>query len=221
MKFLFDMIPLLLFFAAYKFSGWNAEAAQHIINTYLSGIISGGSVTPEQSPIVIATLVGILATMAQIAFLKLRKRKVDGMLWFSLAMFVVFGGLTIYLHDEDFIKWKLSIVYWLFAELEQKVEGLLDAYTDLKNPDFARVAEAMGIHGIRVEKASQLEEAVQAWLAYPGPALLDVTTDRFELMMPPAIEASQVLGTALYSAKAVLSGRGADVVDMIKDNFIK
>ena len=115
MKFLFDMIPLLLFFAAYKFSGWNAEAAQHFINTYLSGIISGGSVTPEQSPIVIATLVGILATMAQIAFLKLRKRKVDGMLWFSLAMFVVFGGLTIYLHDEDFIKWKLSIVYWLFA----------------------------------------------------------------------------------------------------------
>jgi intracellular septation protein len=115
MKFLFDMIPLLLFFAAYKLSGWNADAAQHFINTYLSGIISGGTVTPDQSPIVIATLVGILATMAQIAILKLRKHKVDGMLWFSLVMFVVFGGLTIYLHDEDFIKWKLSIVYWLFA----------------------------------------------------------------------------------------------------------
>jgi intracellular septation protein len=115
MKFLFDLIPLLLFFAAYKLSGWNAEAAQHFINTYLSGMISGGSVTPEQSPIVIATLVGILATMAQIAIIKLRGRKVDGMLWFSLVMFVVFGGLTIYLHDEDFIKWKLSIVYWLFA----------------------------------------------------------------------------------------------------------
>lgn len=115
MKFLFDMIPLLLFFGAYKLSGWNADAAQHFINTYLSGMISGGSVTPEQAPIVIATLVGILATMAQIGVIKLRGRKVDGMLWFSLAMFVVFGGLTIYLHDEDFIKWKLSIVYWLFA----------------------------------------------------------------------------------------------------------
>jgi intracellular septation protein len=115
MKFLFDLIPLLLFFAAYKLSGWNAEAAQHFINTYLSGMISGGSVTPDQSPIVIATLVGILATMAQIGYIKLRGRKVDGMLWFSLVMFVVFGGLTIYLHDEDFIKWKLSIVYWLFA----------------------------------------------------------------------------------------------------------
>jgi intracellular septation protein len=96
-------------------AGMNAEAAQHFINTYLSGMISGGSVTAEQSPIVIATVVGILATMAQIGWIKLRGRKVDGVLWVSLAMFVVFGGLTIYLHDEDFIKWKLTIVYWLFA----------------------------------------------------------------------------------------------------------
>jgi intracellular septation protein len=65
---------------------------------------------------VIATVVGILATMAQIGWIKLRGRKVDGVLWVSLGMFVVFGGLTIYLHDEDFIKWKLSIV-WLFAVL--------------------------------------------------------------------------------------------------------
>ncbi|MYM28430.1 septation protein A [Duganella sp. CY15W] len=117
MKFLFDFIPVLLFFAAYKLTGLNADAAQHFINTYLSGMISGGSVTPEQSPIVIATLVGILATMAQIGWIKLRGRKVDGILWLSLGMFVVFGGLTIYLHDEDFIKWKLSIVYWLLAAL--------------------------------------------------------------------------------------------------------
>jgi pyruvate dehydrogenase (quinone) len=108
-----------------------------------------------------------------------------------------------------------------FVELEQKVEGLLDAYTELKNPDFAKVAEAIGIYGRRVESAAGLEEAVQAWLAHPGPALLDVTTDRFELVMPPNVQASQVLGTALYSVKAVLSGRGADVVDMIKDNFVK
>ncbi|WP_332852209.1 septation protein A [Duganella sp. S19_KUP01_CR8] len=115
MKFLFDLIPLLLFFVAYKLSGWNADAAQHFINTYLSSIVSGGTVTPDQAPIVIATLVGILATMAQIGYIKLRGRKVDFVLWFSLAMFVFFGGLTIYLHDEDFIKWKLSIVYWFFA----------------------------------------------------------------------------------------------------------
>src|SRR5471032_267685 len=115
MKFLFDLIPVLLFFASYKLSGWNADASQHFINTYLSGIVSGGTVTPDQAPIVIATLIGILATMIQIIYIKLRGRKVDFLLWFSLAMFVVFGGLTIYFHDDDFIKWKLSIVYWFFA----------------------------------------------------------------------------------------------------------
>jgi len=115
MKFLFDMIPVLLFFASYKLAGLNQEAAQHFINNHLSGIISGGSVTPDQSPIVIATLIGILATMAQIGWIKLQRRKVDGVLWFSLGSFILFGGLTIYLHDDDFIKWKLSIVYWVFA----------------------------------------------------------------------------------------------------------
>nr|WP_315393373.1 septation protein A [uncultured Duganella sp.] len=115
MKFLFDFFPVLLFFGAYKLSGAYAEASQQFINTYLSGIISGGSVTAEQAPIVLATLVGIIGTMAQIAYLKLRGRKVEFLMWFSLGMFVFFGGLTIYLHDEVFIKWKLSIVYWFFA----------------------------------------------------------------------------------------------------------
>ena len=64
MKFLFDLFPVLLFFGAYKLSGANAEASQHFINTYLSGIISGGSVTPDQSPIVLATLVGIIGLFA-------------------------------------------------------------------------------------------------------------------------------------------------------------
>ncbi|MGA0603300.1 thiamine pyrophosphate-dependent enzyme [Caulobacter sp. KR2-114] len=103
-----------------------------------------------------------------------------------------------------------------FVELEQKVEGLLDAYTDLKNPDFARVAEAIGLWGRRVEHAADLESAVQAWLAQPGPALLDVVVARSELVMPPKVEARQVFGTALYSAKAVLAGRGADVAALVK-----
>jgi len=139
------------------------------------------------------------------------------------------GGLTMMMGDlitavQENIAIKIAVYNngsLGFVELEQKVEGLLDAYTELKNPDFAKVAEAVGIYGRRVESAAELEAEVQAWLAHPGPALLDVTTDRFELVMPPNIQASQVLGTALYSVKAVLSGRGGDVVDMIKDNFVK
>ena len=103
-----------------------------------------------------------------------------------------------------------------FVELEQKVEGLLDSFTDLKNPDFGRVAEAMGLWGRRVENAADLDGAISAWLAQPGPALLDVVVDRQELIMPPHIEPSQVLGTALYSAKALLTGRGGDVAEIAK-----
>ncbi|WP_429277771.1 thiamine pyrophosphate-dependent enzyme [Novosphingobium gossypii] len=104
-----------------------------------------------------------------------------------------------------------------FVEIEQKVEGLLDTYTDLLNPDFSRVAEAIGFWGRRVEKAEDLEGAVHDWLATPGPALLDVVTDRFELVMPPKIEAGQVAGMALYSAKAVLGGRASDVAGLIRN----
>jgi intracellular septation protein len=155
MKFLFDLIPLLLFFTAYKLSGHYAEAAQAFINHHLSGIISGGSVTADQSPIVIATLVGIFATMAQIAYIKLRGRKVDFVLWFSLCMFVVFGGLTIYLHDEDFIKWKLSIVYWFFAS------GLLISQTVFKKNLMRK----------SMEEVVQLPDQVwarlnQAWICF-------------------------------------------------------
>ena len=104
-----------------------------------------------------------------------------------------------------------------FVELEQKVEGLLDAYTNLQNPNFAAVAEAIGMWGRRVEKSDSVEEAVSAWLAAPGPALLDVIVPKSELVMPPKIEPSQVLGMALYSAKAILSGRGDDVIDLAKN----
>ena len=108
-----------------------------------------------------------------------------------------------------------------FVELEQKVEGLLDNYTDLKNPDFGRLAEVIGFHGRTVTRAEDLEEAVQDFLAQRGPALLDVHTSRAELVMPPQIEAKQVAGTALYAAKAVLNGRFDDVKHLLVDNFLK
>jgi pyruvate dehydrogenase (quinone) len=103
-----------------------------------------------------------------------------------------------------------------FVEIEQKVEGLLDAYTDLKNPDFSRVAEAVGLWGRRVEDPGDLDAAVQAWLAASGPALLDVVTARNELVMPPKVNPTQVLGTALYAVKGILAGRSDQVFDLVK-----
>ena len=108
-----------------------------------------------------------------------------------------------------------------FVELEQKVEGLLDNYTDLLNPDFARLAEVIGFHGRKVTRSEELEAAVQEFLAQPGPALLDVHTNPAELVMPPKIEFGQVADTALYAAKAVLSGRFKDVETLLVNNLLK
>jgi pyruvate dehydrogenase (quinone) len=108
-----------------------------------------------------------------------------------------------------------------FVELEMKVEGLLDAYTDLQNPDFSKLAEVIGLRGWRVERNEELEAAVVAFLAHPGPALLDVKVNRMELVMPPQVEASQVFGMALYSVKAVLGGRAGEVVELLKSNFME
>ncbi|EGD02481.1 intracellular septation protein A, partial [Burkholderia sp. TJI49] len=86
MKFLFDLFPIILFFAAFKVWG-----------------------------IFTATAVAIAATLAQVAWVAFRHRKVDTMLWVSLGVIVVFGGATLVLHDEKFIQWKPTVLYWLVA----------------------------------------------------------------------------------------------------------
>ena len=106
-----------------------------------------------------------------------------------------------------------------FVELEMKAEGLLNQYTDLQNPSFAKIAEAFGIKGIEVKQAAELDQAMQAFLAHPGPALLDVHTNRSELVMPPVVHLENVMGMATYSAKAILKGRISDVEDLMENTF--
>ncbi len=108
-----------------------------------------------------------------------------------------------------------------FVEMEQRVEGLLDSFTELRNPDFARLAEVCGLQGWKVESADNLEAAMRGWLAADGPALLDVKVNRVELVMPPKITAGQVASTALFGVKAVLDGRAGEVVSLLRDNFLR
>ena len=115
MKFLFDLFPVILFFVVFKWGEGNAEAAQSFGQQFLSGLVSGGQVTVTQAPILLATAIAIIATIFQIGYLLSRKRKVDGTLWLSLAIIVFFGGATIYFHNETFIKWKPTVLYWCFA----------------------------------------------------------------------------------------------------------
>ncbi|RUL72489.1 thiamine pyrophosphate-dependent enzyme [Dyella choica] len=106
-----------------------------------------------------------------------------------------------------------------FVEIEQKSEGMLDTFTRLKNPDFGKVAEAIGLWGKTVRKASEIEAAVQEWLAQPGPALLNVLVSPLELVRPPFVELKPVVGMALYSTRAILHGRGAEVLELVRENF--
>jgi intracellular septation protein len=115
MKFLFDLFPVILFFIVFRLGEGHQEAAHDFVTHYMGGLISGGAVPAAQAPIMLATAVGIVATLLQIGYLLVRGRKVDGMLWLSLGVIAVMGGLTIYFHDENFIKWKPTILYLAFA----------------------------------------------------------------------------------------------------------
>jgi intracellular septation protein len=113
MKFLFDLIPVILFFGTFKWGESHRETAHAFVSQYLTGLISGGAAQAAQAPMILATVVGIIATVLQISYLLVRKQKVDGMLWLALAIIVLFGGATIYFHDPIFILWKPTILYWL------------------------------------------------------------------------------------------------------------
>jgi pyruvate dehydrogenase (quinone) len=106
-----------------------------------------------------------------------------------------------------------------FVELEQKSEGLLPQYTDLKNPDFGLVAQAMGLWGKTVTDPDALEAAVAEWLEQPGPALLNVAVAPMELVMPPFTALGPAYGMAMYSIRAILHGKGSDVFEMIQENL--
>src|SRR6266542_4428047 len=108
-----------------------------------------------------------------------------------------------------------------FVDIEQKAAGLDPVYTDLKNPDFGEVAKAMGLWGHSVSKAGGLEESIQNWLAQPGPAVLHVKVKPMQLVMPPSpfVAPEAVVGMAVYTARAMLHGKGHDVWEMVVENI--
>ena len=108
-----------------------------------------------------------------------------------------------------------------FVALEMKASGFVEAGVDLENPDFAAMARAMGIHAMRVDDPGDLPGAVQEILAHDGPALLDVVTAKQELSMPPTIGAEQIKGFGLWVLRAVMSGRGDEVIDLARTNLLR
>jgi pyruvate dehydrogenase (quinone) len=106
-----------------------------------------------------------------------------------------------------------------FVAMEMKAGGYLTSGTDLENPNFAAMAEAIGIKGFRVEESAELPEALKQAFAHDGPVLVDVVTAKQELVMPPKIKAEQAKGFSLYMLKAIISGRGDEIVELARTNL--
>jgi len=115
MKLLADFLPIILFFIAFKYADSDKDAAAAFASEHFGFLVSGGSVGAEEAPVLLATLVVIAATLAQVLLLKVRGRRVDTMLWVSLGLVMVLGGLTVWFHSETFIKWKPTLLYWVMG----------------------------------------------------------------------------------------------------------
>ncbi|WP_457423034.1 septation protein A [Roseateles sp. P5_E7] len=115
MKILLDFLPLILFFIVFKGAEGHADAAAAFATQHFGFLVQGGVVGPQEAPVLLATLVVMFATLAQVAFLKLRGKKVDLMLWISLVLVVTLGAATVWFHNETFIKWKPTGLYWAMA----------------------------------------------------------------------------------------------------------
>ena len=139
------------------------------------------------------------------------------------------GGLSMLLGDLltlQQLKLPVKIVVFSnssygFVELEMKAAGLLNFATDLVNPDFARLAEAAGVLGLKVETPEQLRPMLQQALLYDGPALVEVAVARNELSMPPTIKWNEMVGFSLYLVRAVINGRMDEVIDLTKVNLFR
>jgi pyruvate dehydrogenase (quinone) len=108
-----------------------------------------------------------------------------------------------------------------FVELEMKAGGLLDFGVELRNPDFAALAKAAGLFGLKAETAQDVRPMLQQGFKHDGPALIEVLVHRQELSMPPTITLEQATGFSLFMLKAVLSGRGDEIVDLARTNLFR
>ena len=115
MKLLLDFLPILLFFGTFKYTEAHKDWAAAFANDHFAFLVPGTPVGPVEAPVMLATIVVVIASLVQVGIIKARGQKVDLMLWISLALVVVLGGLTVYLRSETFIKWKPTGLYWVMG----------------------------------------------------------------------------------------------------------
>jgi intracellular septation protein len=178
MKLLFDLLPVILFFVTYKVAGSFPQQSIAMAGAALGWMVGDGTVPDSQAPILLATAVAIVASLLQVGWLLVRGKRVDPMLWVSLAVIVVFGGATIWFHDETFIKWKPSILYWLFGTAlllghvvwkRNLLKSLLGTQLDVPVPVWGRLLWAwiafFGVMGV-VNLAVAYSVSTDTWVNF-------------------------------------------------------
>jgi len=212
MKLLFDLFPVILFFLAYTVGKRTPDAATGIVSGLLGILGMSSQVNAEQAPILLATLVAIVATLGQVGWLLARGRKVDRMLWISLAIIVVMGGATILLRDPTFIKWKPTVLYWAFAGVllgaawlfeRNLIRSMMEQQVSLPDPVWTRLNLSWGAFFV-------LMGALNLYVAYH---FTESTWVNFKLFGGLGLMVVFVLAQGLYLARytqAEESGRGEE-----------
>lgn len=108
-----------------------------------------------------------------------------------------------------------------FVELEMKATGFLKHGTDLENPDFTKIAEGAGLLAIHVDDPEQVRPGLVEALSHDGPALVDIEVNRLELAMPPSLKLDQIIDFNLYMIRAILNGRGDEIVDLVRTKLFR
>lgn len=212
MKLLFDLLPILLFFVTYKVAENHKAWAAEFASGNFGFLVSGGQVGPGEAPVMLATLVVIVATLAQVLWLKLRGRKVDRMLWVSLALVVVLGGLTIWFRNETFIKWKPTLLYWAmglalalapFVAGRNLLQTLLGAQMTLPAPIWRRLNIAWVVFFV-------VMGLLNLWVAY---AFSTDTWVSYKLFGGTGLMLVFIVGQALYLGRHAEEPHGVDGED--------
>jgi intracellular septation protein len=154
MKLFFDFLPLILFFGTFKLADANAEEAARFATEHFGFVVSGGVVAATEAPVLLATIVVMVATLIQIGILLAMRKKVDTMLWITFGLIAILGGATVWFHDPTFIKWKPSALYWAMGVVlwgsqvlfrKNLLQALIGTQLSLPDPIWRRLNMAWAI----------------------------------------------------------------------------
>ena len=115
MKFLLDFLPIVAFFASFKWAEGNPEPVAQWLTQHLGFLVAGGVVGIKEAPVLLSTLIVVVISVLQILTMKVLRKPIDKMLWISALVVIGLGALTVYFHNENFIKWKPTVIYWVMG----------------------------------------------------------------------------------------------------------